>query len=130
MGWAIGFDANWQRDIGYGVPAICDYPQCTEEIDRGLGYVCGGGTYGGENGCGLYFCGRHLHCGSYQACDRCEAGRPPYEPTPDTAEWLSWKLTDESWAQWCAENPAEVEQARAQLAALKPVSPGTTTEEG
>ena len=43
MGWAVGFDNNWNRDIGYGVPAICDFPGCGEEIDRGLGYVCGGG---------------------------------------------------------------------------------------
>lgn len=42
MGWAIGYDTTWGRDIGYGVPATCDYPSCTEAIDRGLGYVCGG----------------------------------------------------------------------------------------
>ena len=29
MGWSIGYDEKWQRDIGYGVPAICDYPGCT-----------------------------------------------------------------------------------------------------
>src|SRR4051812_7048849 len=27
MGWSIGYDSNWQRDIGYGVPAFCDHPQ-------------------------------------------------------------------------------------------------------
>lgn len=43
MGWSIGFDSNWNRDIGYGVPAFCDHPGCTAEIDRGLAYVCGGG---------------------------------------------------------------------------------------
>ena len=24
MGWQVGYDSKWQRDIGYGVPAICD----------------------------------------------------------------------------------------------------------
>ena len=27
MGWSIGFDSKWNRDIGYGVPATCDYPR-------------------------------------------------------------------------------------------------------
>ena len=47
MGWSLGYDRNWKRDVGYGVPAICDDPECTEEIDRGLSYVCGGEPYGG-----------------------------------------------------------------------------------
>ncbi len=53
MGWSIGSDGD--RDIGYGVPAECDHPDCTAEIDRGLSYVCGGDPYGGEYGCGLFF---------------------------------------------------------------------------
>ena len=56
MSWSIGFDSNWNRDIGYGVPAYCDNPKCNKEIDRGLSYVCGGEAFGGEKGCGLYFC--------------------------------------------------------------------------
>lgn len=60
MGWSIGYDSKWKRDIGYGVPASCDYPGCDAEIDRGLSYVCGGEPYGGEVGCGLYFCAAHL----------------------------------------------------------------------
>lgn len=59
MSWAVGYDAKWHRDIGYGVPATCDYPGCAAEIDRGLGYVCAGEPYGGEHGCGLYFCDAH-----------------------------------------------------------------------
>ena len=50
MGWSIGYDSNWDRDIGYGVPAYCDHPDCNEEIDRGLSYVCGGEPYGGDRG--------------------------------------------------------------------------------
>ena len=122
MGWSIGYDSHWDRDIGYGVPAICDRPGCGEAIDRGLGYVCGSEPYGGDRGCGLYFCDAHL-TGSrkhgdrwVRVCGRCDKGRRPYEPTPDTDEWLRWKLADESWAQWRAENPAEVELMKARLA--------------
>ena len=82
MGWSIGFDKRWGkygRDIGYGVPATCDHPGCGEEIDRGLSYVCGGDAYGGEHGCGLFFCREHL---TYEErdghlvplCERCAAG--------------------------------------------------------
>ena len=119
MGWSVGFDSTWNRDIGYGVPATCDFPACGAKIDRGLGYVCGGEPYGGEFGCGLYFCGEHLvYVERRQVCECCEAGQEErFEPTPDTAEWLNWKLTDESWAQWRNENPAEAERARAALAA-------------
>jgi hypothetical protein len=115
MGWQVGYDTTWKRDIGYGVPAICDQPECGEAIDRGLGYVCGGEPYGGEHGCGLYFCGGHLFA-SPQQCDRCAAGEPPYDPAPDTAEWLNWKLTDESWERWRSESAAEVERIRALVA--------------
>ena len=55
MGWSLGYDSNWNRDIGYGVPAYCDHPYCNEEIDRGLSYVCGDALYGGDRGCGLFF---------------------------------------------------------------------------
>jgi hypothetical protein len=104
MGWSIGFDERWQRDIGYGVPATCDYPGCNAAIDRGLSYVCGGEPFGGDRGCGLYFCKAHLRMGRrVQLCTRCSRGRKPYEPTPDTAEWIHHKATDESWAQWRAE---------------------------
>lgn len=113
MSWAIGHDSHWGRDIGYGVPATCDQPDCTAGIDRGLAYVCGGEPRGGEHGCGLYFCDEHLLMGERQSCDRCIAGDLPHKPSPDTAEWLEWKLTDESWAQWRQENAAEVEKIRA-----------------
>lgn len=103
MSWAVGEHRG--RDIGYGVPAICDHPECNEEIDRGLGYVCGGNVYGGENGCGLFFCGKHL---LPTLCDRCLEGGDPFTPTPDTEEWINHKLTDESWGPWRKENPTEV----------------------
>ena len=111
MGWSIGYDENWKRDIGYGVPATCDHPCCGKEIDRGLSHVCGGEPYGGERGCGLYFCAEHLHIHERlpQLCERCAPRRKkPFDPTPDRPEWVRHKLTDESWQQWRDENPDEV----------------------
>jgi len=119
MGWSIGWDTNWYRDIGYGVPALCDHPDCTAQIDRGLAFVCGGEPYGGDKGCGLYFCADHLWFGGAtddpQMCRRCCDGEPPFEPKPDVEEWVRWKLTDESWGRWRDENP---EQCKAMEAAL------------
>lgn len=108
MGWSIGYDNNWKRDIGYGVPAICDHPGCGAEIDRGLGYVCcDHQPQGGERGCGLYFCPDHQHMTEkhHQLCSRCLRGNDPFEPTPDTQEWINHKLTHESWAEWREQNP-------------------------
>lgn len=117
MGWSIGFDTHWQRDIGYGVPAYCDHPRCSAEIDRGLSYVCGGEPYGGARGCGLYFCGAHLSIrwghGVVPLCSRCRHYRPAYAAKPDHPEWIQHKLTDESWADWRAENPQSVNAVRA-----------------
>lgn len=102
MSWSVGFDGRWRRDIGYGVPATCDHPGCGEPIHRGLSYVCGGEPYGGERGCGLYFCERHLvHSERLpQLCDRCKNRRRPYKPTPDLPEWVQHKALDPSWEQW------------------------------
>jgi hypothetical protein len=117
MSWAIGYDSNWRRDIGYGVPAHCDQPGCGKEINRGLGYVCGGEPYGGEYGCGLFFCSEHLYVagsGGRQLCYRCGVNPgPEYAPTPDHPDWIRHKLTDESWQRWRDENPDEVAQLRA-----------------
>jgi hypothetical protein len=97
MSWAVGFDINWNRDIGYGVPAFCDHPDCTEEIDRGLAWVCGGEPYGGERGCGLYFCAKH---GGGMLCARCRKGREPFSAKPDHPTWVQHKMTHPSWAEW------------------------------
>jgi hypothetical protein len=106
MGWSIGYDEKWKRDIGYGVPAWCDHPDCNEEINRGLAYVCGGEPYGGERGCGLFFCGQHRFP---TLCESCSHERSTdSQAKPDHPEWIQWKLTDESWAEWRSENPAFV----------------------
>ena len=98
MGWAVGFDSRWKRDIGYGVPAYCDHPKCNKEIDRGLAYVCGGEPYGGDLGCGLYFCDEHRISG--KLCSRCAAKRAPFHPKPDRPDWIHHKETDPSWEEW------------------------------
>ncbi len=137
MSWAVGYDRDWKRDIGYGVPATCDHPDCTAEIHRGLAYVCGGEPYGGTHGCGLYFCENHLGYaytpegddlrdteGNHlpQMCARCVANHqnpdaaPEYfTPKPDVREWIEWKLTDDSWRSWRDENPDLVQQMRESL---------------
>lgn len=115
MSWAVvtGKDG---RDIGYGVPALCDHPACNAEINRGLSYVCGMiNTDGEDRGCGLHFCGDHLrYSPKYgQLCFRCwPKQRPPFERKPDVREWIEHKLTDASWQAWRDENAAEVAQLR------------------
>lgn len=103
MGWAVGYDTDWRRDIGYGVPAMCDHPACAVGIDRGLAYRCGWGLHGDE-GCGLFFCPAHV---GFDGCDRCAAGEEPFEPKPDLLEWVEHKLYDPSWRPWRVENPVE-----------------------
>ena len=126
MGWAVGYDTNWHRFIGYGVPAYCDHPGCNAEIDRGLAHVCANSEpYGGDDGCGLYFCATHLRCG---CCERCyewldddlgrkEDGPPPFDAKPEHPTWLKHVLGDASWAQWRRENPNDVKRMRAALKA-------------
>ena len=116
MSWAIGFDDTWNRDIGYGVPANCDHPSCIAKINRGLSYVCGGEPYGGDDGCGLYFCSNHLYLPHVpdlplcpQLCERCSNGdEEPFKATLDHPQWIEWKLTDGSWQKWRDENPVWV----------------------
>lgn len=118
MGWSIGYDSKWQRDIGYGVPAYCDHPGCTEQIDRGLSYVCGGEPHGGDRGCGLYFCSKHLSLFARlpQLCERCAPRkRAPFPAKPDHPDWMRWKLSDDSWRQWRKQNPEAVAQMRTAL---------------
>ncbi len=122
MGWAIGFSLKWNRDVGYGVPAYCDHPGCKAEIDRGLGYICGDDIGGGEHGCGLFICGEHTHAKEdcIQLCQHCaDRRRKKLVPSEDHPEWIEHKLTDDSWAHWRAENPAEVIAMQAKLSESK-----------
>lgn len=44
------------------VEDVCHDPECSNKIDRGVAYACGGleGVLGGGSGCGGYFCPEHL----------------------------------------------------------------------
>lgn len=114
MGYGVYYDTRRDRDLGYGVPAICDHPDCDKEIDRGLSYVCGGEPYGNEYGCGLYFCFEHLHhCeDEVQKCERCIEGEDEFIPKVDVKEWLEWKLTHPSWEEWRRANPNKVSKIK------------------
>jgi len=115
MSWSIGYDDKWKRDIGYGVPAYCDHPGCNEQIDRGLAHVCcDQEPYGGDRGCGLYFCEAHQHSNNRhsQLCARCFRSRNPFKPKPEHPEWIGFKLTDESWKEWRESNPTAVARLR------------------
>lgn len=115
MGWSIGSGID-DRDIGYGVPALCDHPKCAKKINRGLSYCCGG--YLSGYGCGLYFCSDHLVCvrkphgcdDDIELCSRCKRYKPPYEPKEDIQEWIDHKLNDPSWAKWRQDNPEFVKK--------------------
>jgi hypothetical protein len=110
MGWAVGWDFEHRRWLGYGVPAICEHPDCDESIDRGIYYRCGGME---DEGCDQFFCGSHLYYVEgfeESVCQRCGNGEDPFPIKPDTEEWATHLLTDESWAQWRRENPGQLEQ--------------------
>jgi hypothetical protein len=110
MSWSLGYDDKWKRWIGYGVPAYCDFPGCDKKIDRGLSHVCGGEPYGGEKGCGLYFCSEHLEFS--HLCTACEDEKEMYLPKPEHPEWIQHLLTHKSWQLWRKENPEEVKKLK------------------
>lgn len=124
MGYAVYFDHSTHRWAGYGVPAECDWPDCSEEIDRGLGFKCEDHGHfvlelDGEQidyarfddepdaeevweeveGCGWFLCSEHR--------DRREVydHNTITEGKPDSAEWIEHMRTDESWEKWREENP-------------------------
>lgn len=132
MGYSIGTGANG-RDIGYGVIATCDHPDCNEKIDRGMSYCCGG--YFGDHadhGCYLYFCTKHLQMAYVgegketddsdeyvDLCERCANGEAPFDPKPDHPDWAWWKLNHSSWEKWRSENAEEVLAMQERLNTIK-----------
>lgn len=96
MGWSIGYDDRWHRDIGYGVPAYCDHPGCDAEIDRGMGWKCEGEGCG----CGKFYCEQHRHVASAHTHDA-----PPSREHP---LWINHLLTHDSWQKWRDQHPAKV----------------------
>lgn len=132
MGYAVYPDpAAEDRWAGYAVPAACDVPDCTQEIDRGYAYRCEpgytfryyrDGVEVDENadwdqeveiepegeGCGRFFCPRH------QAHAEHGDGVPA---KPDSATWQLHQLTDPTWEPWRLEHPglvAELTQTHAE----------------
>lgn len=122
MGYQVYEDRDardWgiERWAGYGVPAECDWPDCEQRIDRGLGYKCethtwvddgGDDVVAGEDGCGLFFCEAHRY--------RIEE-HERIDPKPDSIEWVRHMLTDDSWQQWRDENPQQLPAMRARAEA-------------
>lgn len=122
MGYAVGDQITSDgsiRHIGYGVPATCNHPGCGASIDRGMAPACHGpgaddvdpaevDFLPGE-GCGMYFRGQH---GAEGTCERCAKHLAPFDPTPDSLEWATHVLTDDSWEQWRREEPAWAERMR------------------
>lgn len=116
MGWSIGFDGSWNRFRGYAVPAKCDHPECNKDIYRGVDSIC--------SECELSFCDSHLfyreidppepNRSSEWVCDRCLNGEEPFDPKPETDEWINWIRDDESWSEWRKEKGVKTaEQIRA-----------------
>lgn len=121
MGWSIGWDEKWKRDIGYGVPAICDHPRCSVVIDRGLANVCCSEEPRGGIGCGLYFCSNHHGFSKrdqHGMCGRCHRGEAPFSPKPEHPMWIKFKMVDPSWLAWREENghPDPTEAMRKEIA--------------
>jgi hypothetical protein len=82
MRWAHGVIDG--REVGYGVDAVCDRPDCSTKIDRGVDFRCGG-PYS-DYGCGGYFCYAHLFTSldddeGEQYCGLCDW--QPDDPTVD-----------------------------------------------
>lgn len=135
MGWAIGYIGG--RDVGYGVPAVCEHPDCNVEIDRGLAYACGGFP-DSEYGCGLFFCDKHMQYAELseedggevvQCCEPCayrnehpdadwHTWPKTYDRKPDVLKWVLWKLNAPSWKRWRTETPQEVTELRERVATV------------
>jgi Meiotically Up-regulated Gene 113 (MUG113) protein len=87
-----------RRATGENVPALCDWPNCEEVIDRGWDYACHhtldvvymanpGPTLAG---CGLFFC--HNHSTDNGLCHKCEAGDIACSPRLDRPEWREYLM--------------------------------------
>lgn len=114
---------------GYGVPAICEHPDCKEEVDRGISYACGGEPFS-EKGCDRYFCSKHLNyiyfnedgercrhkndcdCESVELCERCAKGKPSFPYKPEHPDWVKHLLKDPSWSEWRKKNPVKVKELK------------------
>ena len=129
MGYAVGWDEEYGRFRGYGVPAWCD-GMCGTKIDRGMGWEVegydeldeDGEPIGEPDGMRLYLCSN---------CDVNDLDEDGHLP-PEHPEWLEHVLTDDSWATWRDENPVRVDMYKESLEAqriLGQLTPVTPVEE-
>lgn len=87
------------REAGYGVEAECDREDCTEQINRGLGYLCGDNPDGHRDpdapGCGKYFCEPHQadhDCSNlYGVLDHAFVGDPDEDECEALVPWRGQK---------------------------------------
>jgi len=88
MGWGdCGTDTSG-RPIGYLHQGTCDHPGCTELIDRGLSYACGGMHGEDEVSCGKYFCSDHLsNCVEIGYREYVHVCSSCYQALIDSGEW-------------------------------------------
>jgi hypothetical protein len=75
-------------EAGYGIDTVCETPDCTAEIDRGLAHLCGETPGGDERGCGGYHCGEHMFMAADgdwtgQLCGPCAEKLPEDEEMED-----------------------------------------------
>lgn len=129
MGYAVYMVGK--RYGGYGVPAYCEYPDCKEEIDRGVSYACGDEPFS-EYGCDRYFCGKHRNytgmrtdgedgtcdheddcdCVHVEICERCAKGEEPFPYKSEHPTWVRHLLKDPSWKEWRKNNPEKVKELK------------------
>lgn len=100
MGYSVYWhNGRWQ---GYGVPAYCDYPECKEELNRGMGYSH---SQDNESPPSVFCCDKHIYkdIESFEVEDK------------EHPEWINHLLNDNSWKQWRTLNPEIVEKYEANI---------------
>jgi hypothetical protein len=115
MGYSV-YEDIWHpgRWAGYGVPAECDFPDCTARIDRGFAYKCDEHSIYDEHqdeyillpGCEHYFCLEHRENSNLHE---------NVTAKPDLDEWIWWILVSPSWREWRDNNPLRVDSYRYRL---------------
>lgn len=146
MGYAV-YNVGAVRYGGYGVPAYCEHPECTKEIDRGVSFACGGEPFS-EWGCDRYFCGKHRHftctrelqnegeecddkCDAdhVEVCERCRDGEASFDYKQEHPRWMYHQVHDHSWAEWRSEHPDLVQEYISLLGDYKPPEDDDDTQE-
>lgn len=145
MGYAI-YQVG-PRYGGYGVPAVCEQPECDAKIDRGVSYACGGEPFS-EHGCDRYFCGKHRHytcvremrdegeecddeCDDdhVEVCERCRDGEESFPYKPESKRWMYHMVYDYTWEKWRSENPETVAEYKKLIGKYKPPADDDDTQE-